>query len=189
MLCNRFSVQTDLQATAWMLMHEEQGSDRRVTNIRNAEFIEEMIADPVFADMLSTDEGGAHGHSHDHHAGHSHSHPHSHSHSYSHARAEESQSTGTEQGGESSKPTQAENDLAQDKVRSTIRSLVRDWAVEGKPERDACYLPILEALERHFSESETRARSSRRVLVPGCGLGRLAMEIAAKGAFLNYGDC
>jgi len=62
---------------------------------------------------------------------------------------------------------------------------VRDWSKEGKPERDACYAPLLDALERYFPDASTRA--SKKVLVPGCGLGRLAMEIAARG-FWSQGN-
>jgi carnosine N-methyltransferase len=66
-----------------------------------------------------------------------------------------------------------------------LRSFVRDWATEGKAERDACYTPLLEALEKYFPD--TSARGSKKVLVPGCGLGRLAMEIAARG-FWSQGN-
>ncbi|KAL3901633.1 MAG: hypothetical protein SGCHY_000456 [Lobulomycetales sp.] len=66
-----------------------------------------------------------------------------------------------------------------EKVRSTLRQLVRDWAVEGQEERDACYKPILEALLSEFSEVDFDNRSSLKVLVPGAGLGRLAFEIAS----------
>lgn len=31
-----------------------------------------------------------------------------------------------------------------------MRHFVRDWSKEGRPERDATYLPLLEALERHL---------------------------------------
>jgi carnosine N-methyltransferase len=58
---------------------------------------------------------------------------------------------------------------------------VRDWSAEGKPERDAAYAPLLDALERYFPDKAARSSEPLRVLVPGCGLGRLAMEIAARG--------
>ena len=129
----------------------------------NADFIEEMIADPVFAEMLASPEDGHGPHTHTHDPSHSHSHAHEH------------------------KSMQAESDLAQDKVRSTLRSFVRDWSVEGADERKQCYDPCLEALERHWKGKE-RERGDVRVLVPGCGLGRLAMEIAAKGEFVGVAD-
>ncbi|XP_058071722.1 uncharacterized protein LOC131220871 isoform X5 [Magnolia sinica] len=37
-----------------------------------------------------------------------------------------------------------------DKVRCIIRNIVRDWALEGQRERDQCYKPILEELDRLF---------------------------------------
>lgn len=69
---------------------------------------------------------------------------------------------------------QAQKDHAQshglqDKVRSTIRQFVRDWSEEvrcgpygpvffdshvfwqGKQERDTCYAPCLDALEKHYA--------------------------------------
>jgi len=132
-----------------------QGADGR-----NAEFIDEMIKDPVFADMLdppndndSTDPA--------------HSYTHSHSHGNGNAR-----------GGPSK---QGERDSSQEKVRSTLRSFVRDWSDFGKQEREACYTPILEVLGREFPEE----RVGKKVLIPGCGLGRLAMEVAAMGMSLH----
>ncbi|TXT03894.1 hypothetical protein VHUM_04317 [Vanrija humicola] len=140
---------------------------------RNAEFVDLVIQDPVFADMLLDDGGagthaaehGGHGHSHDH--GHDHAHG-GHGHGHGHHAAPAAKG----------KPTQAERDLNQDKVRSTLRSFARDWSAEGSAERAAAYNPILRALEAYFPPDK---REGVKVLVPGCGLGRLAMEIAALG--------
>ncbi|XP_048491742.1 uncharacterized protein LOC104902698 isoform X1 [Beta vulgaris subsp. vulgaris] len=66
-----------------------------------------------------------------------------------------------------------------DKVRCIIRNIVRDWASEGQVERDQCYLPILEELERCFPKRSTE--SPPCCLVPGAGLGRLALEISRLG--------
>lgn len=132
---------------------------------RNAEFIDEMIKDPVFADMLdssnSSDSTAVHenGHTHIHSQGH------------------------TNGGGK------LDRDSSQEKVRSTLRSFVRDWSDLGHSEREACYTPCLEALEAQFMEdARNGGRRGKRVLIPGCGLGRLAMEIAARGesSFLYY---
>lgn len=161
-----------------------------------------MIANPVFSDILSSSEDsqctpGDHTHSQVDSSSHDHSQSasstNSHSHSYS---SPKSQSSNTE--GKRS----PESDIAQDKVRSTLRSFVRDWTKEGEDERNACYAPCLEALERYFPKKKyageekveimtdgeesklcrkARERSEVKVLVPGCGLGRLAMEIAARG--------
>ncbi len=45
-----------------------------------------------------------------------------------------------------------------DKVRTTLRQFVRDWAAEGKPERDGAYTPILEALEASFKDVSVEER-------------------------------
>ncbi|KAG1348044.1 carnosine N-methyltransferase [Cocos nucifera] len=72
-----------------------------------------------------------------------------------------------------------------DKVRCIIRNIVRDWAAEGQKERDQCYMPILAELNRLFPD-----RSKERppcCLVPGAGLGRLALEISCLG-FISQGN-
>jgi carnosine N-methyltransferase len=132
-----------------------------------------MIADPVFADMLAESQGNSHIAD-----GHNHGHSHSHSHSHSHGHQGSTQASPSD-----TKPSQSEVDLSQDKVRSTIRSFVRDWSVEGEGERQACYGPCLEALERHYPGEGASDRNGIKVLVPGSGLGRLAMEVAARGEF------
>ncbi|KAJ1971284.1 hypothetical protein H4R35_005355 [Dimargaris xerosporica] len=68
-----------------------------------------------------------------------------------------------------------------DKLRSTLRQLVRDWSAEGRTERDASYGLILDMLEQQFPKSADGSRASCKVLVPGAGLGRLALEIAHRG--------
>ncbi|KAF6143736.1 hypothetical protein GIB67_030626 [Kingdonia uniflora] len=66
-----------------------------------------------------------------------------------------------------------------DKVRCFIRNIVRDWAQEGSRERDQCYNPILKELDRLFpSRCKNRPPCC---LVPGAGLGRLALEISCLG--------
>ena len=74
--------------------------------------------------------------------------------------------------------TPSEGDI--DKVRSTLRHLVRDWSQEGFAERDTCYSPILREIEATFPLNECN-RADIRVLVPGCGLSRLAWEINQRG--------
>lgn len=93
------------------------------------------------------------------------------------------------------------NNLADiEKVKSTLRILVRDWSADGVEERLQCYQPILDELERRFrlkdeemiasfSEEERKAelvkqRNHIRVLTPGTGLSRLTWEIANKGMLL-----
>lgn len=66
-----------------------------------------------------------------------------------------------------------------DKVRSTLKQCVRDWAEEGKRERDAAYGPIIEELKRLYPNEEERV--TKLVVNPGCGLGRLTWEVARLG--------
>ncbi|GAB9468440.1 hypothetical protein Gpo141_00005756 [Globisporangium polare] len=66
------------------------------------------------------------------------------------------------------------------KLKSTLHQFVRDWSEEGKKEREMCYAPILKELKRVLPVNPEN-RNAQRVLVPGAGLGRLALEIAAKG--------
>ncbi|CAL0323232.1 unnamed protein product [Lupinus luteus] len=72
-----------------------------------------------------------------------------------------------------------------DKVRCIIRNIVRDWASEGKNERDQCYTPILEELNTLFPNRSKE--SPPACLVPGAGLGRLALEISRLG-FISQGN-
>jgi len=85
------------------------------------------------------------------------------------------------------------------KVASVIKSLARDWSEEGKPERDAAYGPILQALQTYLKISELDHDDDNnddvitsppqplmhvrpiKVCVPGAGVGRLALEIRALG--------
>ncbi|GAA6018446.1 hypothetical protein JCM10207_000897 [Rhodosporidiobolus poonsookiae] len=69
------------------------------------------------------------------------------------------------------------------RVVETLKHFVRDWSDEGKSERDALFPPILEALKGEFGE-----REGKKVLVPGCGLGRLAYEIATLGFSVDAND-
>lgn len=63
-----------------------------------------------------------------------------------------------------------------DDAGQVIRGLARDWTALGQAARAQSLSPVLDRLERHLGE---RAASAR-VLVPGCGLGRLALEAAAR---------
>lgn len=72
------------------------------------------------------------------------------------------------------------------KVRSTLRQLVRDWSKEGQEERNMCYKPILDELNKlypHPCVNDSRIS----VLTPGSGLGRLTYEIAKLG-FKSQGN-
>lgn len=57
----------------------------------------------------------------------------------------------------------------------------REWSAAGAPERAASFGPLLEELTRHLPATDARTGRQHRVLVPGAGLGRLPLEIAARG--------
>lgn len=64
-----------------------------------------------------------------------------------------------------------------EKARSTLRQFYRDWSEEGSAEREACYKPIITALQ-----TEQLSRTSvMEVLVPGAGLGRLVFDLCSAG--------
>ncbi|XP_030647685.1 carnosine N-methyltransferase [Chanos chanos] len=67
-----------------------------------------------------------------------------------------------------------------DKLKSTIKQFVRDWSEAGKAERDSCYKPLIEEIQRRFPQDQCDV-STVKVLVPGAGLGRLAWEITRLG--------
>ncbi|CAK4093872.1 unnamed protein product [Aphanomyces euteiches] len=66
------------------------------------------------------------------------------------------------------------------KLKSTLHQLVRDWALEGAEERERCYKPILDEIKRVLPVNE-KNRNQQKVLVPGAGLGRLALELVSLG--------
>ncbi|XP_056275762.1 carnosine N-methyltransferase [Pseudoliparis swirei] len=67
-----------------------------------------------------------------------------------------------------------------DKIKSTIKQFIRDWSETGRAERDTCYQPIIEEIQRLFPNDQYDV-SKVSVLIPGAGLGRLAWEIARLG--------
>lgn len=72
-----------------------------------------------------------------------------------------------------------EEDLRPDmgRAREAMKHFVRDWSEEGREERKRIFDPILEVLRRVGEEQ----RKEMKVLVPGCGLGRLAWEVSELG--------
>ncbi|KAF9486063.1 N2227-domain-containing protein [Pholiota conissans] len=63
------------------------------------------------------------------------------------------------------------------RVRESLKHFVRDWSEEGATERARIFTPIINLL----SEVDAGQRGQMKVLVPGCGLGRLAWEISQLG--------
>ena len=106
----------------------------------NAKFVKEIIADTQI--FLDADLDGGH---EDEEAGPSDTHNHDrHSHHHGDPNVRR----------KGLRPT----DFDMDKLRSTLKQFVRDWAEEGKVERDLCYEPMKEALLKHF---ETFPESER----------------------------
>lgn len=68
-----------------------------------------------------------------------------------------------------------------DKIRSTLKQLVRDWSSFGSLERELAYGPIIQTIEERFGSIPENERNLVRILVPGAGLGRLAFELAWRG--------
>jgi carnosine N-methyltransferase len=72
-----------------------------------------------------------------------------------------------------------------DKARSTLRQFYRDWSAEGAAERQACYGPVMRALEAEETARRSQGSNTRleplKVLVPGAGLGRLVFELCRGG--------
>lgn len=66
------------------------------------------------------------------------------------------------------------------KVNTTLHQLMRDWSAEGKEERQQSYGVVIEELET-LCPVNPNEKGAMKVLVPGAGLGRLAMEIVARG--------
>lgn len=77
------------------------------------------------------------------------------------------------------------------RVVEVLKHFVRDWAAEGKSERDALFPLIIKALQtEHPNVGAQMSDSDRpRVLVPGCGLARLAYDIADQGFVVDANDC
>ena len=67
------------------------------------------------------------------------------------------------------------------KVQSVLKSCVRDWTAEGAEERAQCYDPVIAGTQKW-------AEPGGKVLVPGSGLGRLALELASRGYAVQGND-
>lgn len=63
----------------------------------------------------------------------------------------------------------------QDVIEEIMGHIQRDWTPVGQKERDEVFVPIIDALTAALPQGG-------RVMVPGAGLGRIAHEIAEKGA-------
>lgn len=64
--------------------------------------------------------------------------------------------------------------------RYVLKNLVRDWSAEGAAERSQSYGRMLTELTKRLGPAKDD-QPPPNVLVPGAGLGRLCLEIAALG--------
>lgn len=65
-----------------------------------------------------------------------------------------------------------------DKVRSTLLQFMREWSSDGAPERAQTFGRLLDKVCELY---DNEMRQNVRVLVPGCGLGRLVYEFVKRG--------
>ena len=63
------------------------------------------------------------------------------------------------------------------RVREAFKHFIRDWSIEGRSERAQIFEPIINVLKGVPLDK----RRDTKVLVPGCGLGRLAWEVSELG--------
>ena len=61
-----------------------------------------------------------------------------------------------------------------------LKNLMRDWSSEGAAERSQSYEWIVDKTRQYLPDPGSSDRRPR-VLVPGCGLARLACDLAAAG--------
>lgn len=78
------------------------------------------------------------------------------------------------------------SDHHMDKVKSIFKSLARDWSEEGSLERRQAYDPIINGFLKHMPVTDrngvdSSSLSPPRLVVPGAGAGRLALELCANG--------
>lgn len=71
------------------------------------------------------------------------------------------------------------SDLELSKVSSVLKSLARDWSLDGRAEREMAYAPIREQIKKYLPLPNEG--KPPRVCVPGAGVGRLAYDLRAMG--------
>ena len=81
------------------------------------------------------------------------------------------------------------SEVGHDRLRSTLRQIVRDWSKESAAERELAYGPILETLDRLVDGLSEAEKREYHVLVPGAGLGRLQFEICKRQMSAQGNEC
>jgi carnosine N-methyltransferase len=68
----------------------------------------------------------------------------------------------------------------QHRNKAVLHSVGREWSKTGEAERNEAFLPMIEELKRRLPVNKNNAYI-QRVLVPGCGVARLPVEVSAEG--------
>lgn len=66
-----------------------------------------------------------------------------------------------------------------EKVKSTLLQMAREWSDDGEKERAVSYTRFIDELTSRYPSIAERQHI--KVLVPGCGLGRLVWELVRRG--------
>jgi len=82
-------------------------------------------------------------------------------------------------GGERRMPLSATPPADASKVRYVLKDLAREWSAEGATERAESFGRLIDVLKARYPSIDPADRP--RVLIPGCGLGRLVLEVANLG--------
>eukprot|EP01038_Epipyxis_sp_PR26KG_P004813 gene4813-6743_t len=69
----------------------------------------------------------------------------------------------------------------QHRNQAVLHSYFREWSKEGEFERNQSFSHLVNELKLRIPINKSSQRYQYRVLVPGCGLGRLPLEIAGNG--------
>ena len=73
------------------------------------------------------------------------------------------------------------------RVREAMKHFVRDWSDEGAEERVEVFGRVLEAVKKWIISMDIGENGDELdVLVPGCGLGRLAWEVHQLGESIEF---
>ncbi|KAG6815982.1 hypothetical protein H0H93_008723 [Arthromyces matolae] len=138
----------------------------------NAEFLSLVVAEPeIFGVDLDSEGGDAgedtsmqDGNTRGGEQGYQHTHPHSNSHSHSlHTHEHGHDQTHVHDHSHPQRRKYKPTDFDMDKLRSTLKQFVRDWSVEGREEREACYEPMKDALVQHFLDVPIEERLRRSI--------------------------
>jgi N2227-like protein len=70
------------------------------------------------------------------------------------------------------------------KVSSVLKSLARDWSLDGKLERDMAYGPILKKVKEYVPILDSR-NYVPRICIPGAGKGRICHAMSKAGRLYN----